>query len=90
MPYFVFSNGKEIFDYLEEPVFKLLFFGSGNKNQFDDLKELRFRVASFSFDEIPKKRFGLASDFYILLRPDNHISYIGKNIGICLPFLKNL
>ena len=90
MPYFVFSNGKEIFDYLEEPVFKLLFFGSGNKNQFDDLKELRFRVASFSFDEIPKKRFGLASDFYILLRPDNHISYIGKNIGICLSFLKNL
>jgi hypothetical protein len=31
MPYFVFSDGKEIFDYLEEPVFKLLFFGSGNK-----------------------------------------------------------
>lgn len=25
MPYFIFSDGKEIFDYLEEPVFKLLF-----------------------------------------------------------------
>jgi len=90
MPYFVFSDGKEIFDYLEEPVFKLLFFGSGNKSQFDDLKELRFRVATFFFDEIPKKRFGSSTDFYILLRPDNHISYIGKNIGICLAFLKNL
>ena len=90
MPYFIFSDGKEIFNYLEEPVFKLLFFGSGNKSQFDDLKELRFRVATFFFDEIPKKRFGSSTDFYILLRPDNHISYIGKNIGICLPFLKNL
>lgn len=90
MPYFVFSDGKEIFDYLEEPVFKLLFFGSSNKSQFDDLKELRFRVATFFFDGIPKKRFGSSTDFYILLRPDNHISYIGKNMGICLAFLKNL
>ena len=90
MPYFVFSDGKEIFDFLEEPAFKLLFFGKDNKNQFDDLKKLRFHVAGFSFDELPKNRFGVATDFYILLRPDNHISYIGKNIGICLAFLKNL
>ena len=88
--YFIFSDGKEIFSYLEEPVFKLLFFGSGNDNRFDDLKEFKFRVATFSFNEIPRNRFGSADDFYILLRPDNHISYIGKDIAICKEFLKNL
>ena len=27
MPYFVFSDGKNIYDYLTDPGFKLLFFG---------------------------------------------------------------
>ena len=28
------------------------------------------------------------SSFYILLRPDNHISYIGQDLGKYLNFLK--
>ena len=78
IPYFVFADGKNIFDHLMEPVFKILFFGNGNHDP-----ELRsnFRVASLSFNEIPKSIFGDASDFYVLLRPDNHISYIGDLDG---------
>ena len=90
MPYFIFSDGKEIFDYLTNPVFKLLFFGADGNSGFNNLKDIKFHVDSFSFNEIPRKRFGSSYDFYVLLRPDNHISYIGKDMEICLNFLKNL
>ena len=87
MPYFVFSNGKNIFDYLTDPGFKLLFFGSERKNNFEQLKGIKFPVTSFSFSEIPKALFRNESDFYVLLRPDNHISYIGKDLFRCIEFL---
>ncbi|HEY9343248.1 MAG TPA: FAD-dependent monooxygenase, partial [Hanamia sp.] len=90
MPYFVFSNGKEIFDYLREPLFKILFFGTYGNNQFEELRNLKFKIATFSFNEIPKKLFGTSHDFYILLRPDNHISYIGKEIHNCDLFLEKI
>src|SRR5262249_28289350 len=77
MPYFVFSNGKEIFSYLAEPVFKLLFFGDA-KSYGEELHHTKIKMTLLRFNEIPASIFGDANNFYILLRPDNHISYIGN------------
>ena len=74
MPYFVFKNGKNIFDWLKDPSFKLLFFGSSGSNKFEQIKPAKITIALYSFEEIPEKTFGSETDFYILLRPDNHIS----------------
>jgi hypothetical protein len=90
MPYFVFTDGSEIFDYLTGPAFKLLYFGSQHNNRIVRLKNKKLPIATFSFTEIPKKIFDNTSDFYILLRPDNHISYIGKDINICNKVLENI
>lgn len=89
MPYFIFSDGKPIFDYITEPAFKILFFGDskGRSNQFSNIK---ITVAVEYFKEIPNSLFGQEKKFYILLRPDNHISYIGKDLSICMKFLNKI
>ena len=89
MPYFVFRDAKNMYDYLTEPGFKLLYFGKG-KNNFEQLQHLPFPVTAISFTEIPKTIFKNATDFYILLRPDNHISYMGKSLQRCMEFLEKL
>lgn len=89
MPYFIFSNKKNIYEYLTEPGFKLLLFGQDPVN-FDELQQINFRVPIFSFPEIPKHLFKKTTGFYILLRPDNHIVYIGKDPAACIDFLKKL
>jgi 2-polyprenyl-6-methoxyphenol hydroxylase-like FAD-dependent oxidoreductase len=89
MPYFVLQNGSTIFDYLKEPVFKILFFGN-DQNKTEQLKVFKFQIATFSFSEIPGSIFQNFSDFYILLRPDNHISYIGKDLNNCKIILKKI
>ncbi len=90
MPYFLFSDGKNIYDFLREPAFKLLFFGRGVPGDFEQLKNLSIPVTSFSFKEIPKTLFANESEFYVLLRPDNHICFIGKDLQPCIEFLKNV
>jgi 2-polyprenyl-6-methoxyphenol hydroxylase-like FAD-dependent oxidoreductase len=80
MHYFVFSNGESIFRYLKKPVFKLLYFGT---NKAATLVTSIPEVVQLTFREIPTSLFGSASEFYILLRPDNHIMYIGKELGCC-------
>ena len=90
MPYFIFSDGKTIFDYLTEPAFKILFFGDGKKSGNESFNDMKIKMTAHSFKEIPFSVFGTASDFYILLRPDNHISYIGKDIMRCREILKKI
>ena len=90
MPYYVFTSGKNIYDYLTEPGFKLLFFGRDGGSDFEQLQRIKFPVTAFSFAEIPKALFKSATDFYILLRPDNHISYMGKSLQSCIEFLEKL
>ena len=90
MPYFVFADGKNIFDYLTEPVFKILFFGSDGNNRFEQLKNIKFQIATFSFSEIPEPLFQRFNNFYILLRPDNYISYIGKDLNSCRMLLEKI
>ena len=89
MPYFIFSDGKQIFDYLSEPAFKILFFGD-DKNSNKQFKNMKLEIIVKSFKEIPAPLFGQEENFYILLRPDNHISYIGKDVSICKTFLNKI
>lgn len=88
MHYFVFSTGRNIFDYLAEPAFKIIYFGNHNAD-FGSLNRFRF-VVMLSFNEIPADIFGDSSDFYILVRPDNHISYIGKDLGQVVMMLEKI
>jgi hypothetical protein len=88
MHYFAFSNGKEIFSYLAEPMFKLLYFG--NENEVGDLGFGNIKLTRHSFQEVPEALFGKERNFYVLLRPDNHISYIGRDIGQCRGLFKRI
>lgn len=85
MPYFVFSSGKNIYDYLHETGFSVLYFGTVTIN----FPGVTLPVTLHSFDEIPKL-FGKEKDFYILLRPDNHISFIGKDVDKIIYFMNSL
>lgn len=89
MPYFVFNDGKNIHNHIKDPGFKLLYFGKGDA-AFEKLQATRFPISTFAFREIPKKLFQNAAEFYVLLRPDNHIVYVGKEIQRCNEFLKGL
>ncbi len=89
MPYFVFRDGTNIYDYIIDPGFKLLFFGKGRGN-FEQLQQIKFPVSTFSFTEIPEPFFKTATGFYVLLRPDNHIAYTGKDLQCCIEFFKKI
>lgn len=90
MPYFVLANGRQIFSYLAEPAFKLLFFGNESKNLWKDFSSLKIKTINYHFQEIPRALFGREENFYLLLRPDNHISYIGKDAGKIVAFLNKI
>ncbi|MEI6949043.1 FAD-dependent monooxygenase [Paraflavisolibacter sp. H34] len=77
MPFFVFSDGTSVFSYLAQPAFKLLFFGPPENDAFTTPGKIE--PERYRFQEIPKGLFGDAQNFYVLLRPDNHISYIGPD-----------
>jgi hypothetical protein len=51
---------------------------------------MKFKIIAKDFKEIPVSLFGQEENFYILLRPDNHISYIGKDLSICKEFLNKI
>ena len=90
MPYFVFSDSKTIYDYIGIPAFKILFFGTEDNADYSRLHNLKFKVETLAFDQCPKKNFGAATNFYVLLRPDNHISYIGNDFESCLALLQQI
>jgi len=79
MPHFVLKDGSHILQHLAQPCFKVLIFGPGKTTKREDLSSLEIKVQILQFTDIPVHLFGAATDFYILLRPDNHISYIGNN-----------
>jgi len=87
---FIFSDGKQIFAYLAEPSFKILFFGNDDRNLNEPFNEIKIKVVTHSFKEIPASLFGNETNFYILLRPDNHISYIGKDLNTCREMLNKI
>jgi 2-polyprenyl-6-methoxyphenol hydroxylase-like FAD-dependent oxidoreductase len=90
MPYFVFPDGKQIFDYLADPAFKILFFGTDEKPYRSPINSQRIKLVLHSFSDVPAALFGNETNFYILLRPDNHICYIGKEWNKCREMLDKI
>jgi 2-polyprenyl-6-methoxyphenol hydroxylase-like FAD-dependent oxidoreductase len=90
MPYFVFKNGKNIFEFLKEPCFKILFFGDEAKANFKNIITHSLVVTKFAFAEIPSSVFKAQKNFYVLLRPDDHIAYIGNDINICNKYFSRI
>lgn len=89
MPHVVLPDGTAIIDQLAYPGFKLLYFGS-DADHTSRLQEEVIRPQFLSFTQVPEQLFGKESGFYILLRPDNHIAYIGKDPGACSMLLKKV
>ena len=90
MHYFVLPDDDNIFDRLTKPVFKLLFFDTENGTGFQIVKTGGFEIECLMISDIPSKLFGNNTGFYILLRPDNHISYIGRDINTGIDLLKKI
>lgn len=90
MPYFLLADGSNVFSHIKAPSFKLLYFGE-RKDPFEKaIGDLKFKISVRSFQKVPEPIFGNEKDFYILLRPDNHIMYIGKEIQMALGKLDEL
>ncbi|HVD96774.1 MAG TPA: FAD-dependent monooxygenase [Cytophagaceae bacterium] len=87
--YFKFTDGRNIFQDLTEPVFKLLFFGK-TKTKLSFSSAIKIKIKYLMYEEIPEDVFGNEKNFYLLLRPDNHISYIGKELSAAEDFLKRI
>jgi 2-polyprenyl-6-methoxyphenol hydroxylase-like FAD-dependent oxidoreductase len=90
IPYFLFPDGKNIFDFLKKPIFKILFFGKNADNIKQPFEKPCLAMDFYSFNDIPPNVFGNHDGFYILLRPDNHISYIGNDTGKCLELINKI
>lgn len=90
MPHFILADGSGIFDHLAEPAFKLLFFGHDENNREFVHPDCKLEICRKNFSDIPPHLFGQEKDFYILLRPDNHISYIGKDRNVCDRFIDSI
>ena len=86
MPYFIIEKGQSIFELLNKPVFKILYFGDKKNNA---VYKNNITLETFDLQNIPSL-FGDHSDFYLLLRPDNYISYIGKNNSKIISLLDTL
>jgi 2-polyprenyl-6-methoxyphenol hydroxylase-like FAD-dependent oxidoreductase len=82
MPYFRLPDGRDIFDVISEPGFKLLYFGVNAP------PDPPFPL--ITMPDVPEKWFGKAREFYLLLRPDNHISYLGPDRNAVARFLQKL
>lgn len=88
MPWFE-VNGQSVYDLLKDPAYKLLYFGTGTPQKSDVAD-----VIQLSLPPIPEI-FGNHTYFYIVLRPDNYISYIGSewhkvNEALSVTYVKQL
>ncbi|MDQ2922475.1 MAG: FAD-dependent monooxygenase [Acidobacteriota bacterium] len=87
MPYFL-VDGQSIYDKLQAPKSHLLVF-SAEKNNYLSLKtDLESHYAEFvDFHEIPlhpqaAEAFGTERSFSLLLRPDNYIGYLSREVSL--------
>ncbi len=76
MPDFVTQNGHSIYRFLHQPDYKLLWFGpEATLEQY----ELDLPVPRFPVESVPEV-FGGETEFFVVLRPDNHIAYLGDDV----------
>jgi 2-polyprenyl-6-methoxyphenol hydroxylase-like FAD-dependent oxidoreductase len=88
MPYCIIEN-KSVFDFLKEPVYKILTFGKA-KIEKDFSSRTKIPYELHSFEKIPEQISSRTAACYILLRPDNHISYIGSDLSMCYKYLDKI
>jgi 2-polyprenyl-6-methoxyphenol hydroxylase-like FAD-dependent oxidoreductase len=84
LPYFLTASGKSVFDEINTSDYKLLWFGPAAMLEQFDLSGAS--QAPFIFEEIPDV-FGVEFEFFVVLRPDNHIAYIGDDLEVVLETL---
>jgi hypothetical protein len=89
MPYFITADGRSVYDLLTAPVFKILCFGEITIEK-EYINGLRIPFEMHRLKIVPPAIFGEKSDFYVLLRPDNHISYIGGELYRLKAFLNKV
>lgn len=82
IPYFLLPDGRDVFSLLSEPTFKLLHFGN-EQAELSIRGTAKLPIQFLNISDAPVDLFGRASNFFILLRPDNHISYIGHDKARC-------
>jgi len=82
-PYFRLANGKSIYDYLKGPHYILI-----SKNETSNIDIPHF-VIQRQIEDLPTDIFGESENLMILVRPDNHISYIGSKADEVENFFKN-
>ncbi|NMH29191.1 FAD-dependent monooxygenase [Flavobacterium silvaticum] len=73
-PYF--PTDKKLDDFLKKPGYKLFWFGAENNQAFADLKYRYADIEPMEINAIPEV-FNSQSDFFVVVRPDNYIAYIG-------------
>ena len=86
MPWFP-AEGKSIYESLKQPSFHLLTFGA-DIDASDKLPEAvrsKFQAAcdthAFDLDKAASKAFGCDEPFVVLLRPDNYIGYLSRDLS---------
>ena len=81
MPYFL-VDGKDLYDWLKAPTFHLLTFsnnrdaGRGQREEIETGFATVIDYHTFALSEEIAEIFGADKPFSVLLRPDNHISFI--------------
>jgi 2-polyprenyl-6-methoxyphenol hydroxylase-like FAD-dependent oxidoreductase len=90
MPYLLLPGGEPVFQHISAPAFKILSFGKINTAIVTRLQEQFPGIQSLDLDEIPADIFGTLSRFFIILRPDNHIAYIGNDPGAVSNFFQRI
>lgn len=86
MPYFL-SEGKSVYSFISTPDFKLLCMGEGAELPDTMAWNNGIPLSARRIKEVPARLFGKAGAFYILLRPDNYIVYIGPDVNACREWL---
>jgi 2-polyprenyl-6-methoxyphenol hydroxylase-like FAD-dependent oxidoreductase len=77
MPYFMIDQSSSIYDLLKQPSFHLIGFGKAS-NTATDINGVDIR--NIQLPKAPGHIFGNNNDFYVLVRPDNYIAYIGADM----------
>ena len=86
MPYFLYE-GRSVYNELREPKFHLLVFSDGkSKFQEWDAKIEKEYPGLIDFRVIPlyprvAEVFGATRSFLVLLRPDNHVAMISREVS---------
>ncbi|WP_020567568.1 FAD-dependent monooxygenase [Neolewinella persica] len=85
LPYFITPSGNSVFDEIRSDDYKLLWFGPAALLEQFDLSSVTQKPIVF---EKLQDVFGGEFEFFVVLRPDNHIAYLGDDLEKVLEQLR--